>query len=150
MTVIAAELLAAAPRAQPHIVAAIADQWDAVSAKYGLTNRNRAIGFLSTAYEESGGFTVLSENLNYSAARAAQVFPGYFPSVAAAQPCAFTMTGNGTQSIFYDRGDVFFASLHGDPQQEYPFFLGHADERGAGEMADLGCIGVVKPIVKTQ
>ena len=41
--------------------------------------------------------------------------------------------GNGTQSIFYDRGDVFFASLHGDPQQEYPFFLGHADERGAGE-----------------
>lgn len=41
--------------------------------------------------------------------------------------------GNGTQSIFYERGDVFFASLHGDPKVEYPFFLGHADERGSGE-----------------
>lgn len=40
--------------------------------------------------------------------------------------------GNGTQSIFYERADVFYASLHGDPQTEYPFFLGHADERGAG------------------
>ena len=40
--------------------------------------------------------------------------------------------GNGTQAIFYDRGDVFFASLHGDPRVEYPFFLGYADERGVG------------------
>ncbi len=40
--------------------------------------------------------------------------------------------GNGTQAIFYDRADVFFLSIHGDPQTEYPFFLGHADERGAG------------------
>ena len=45
--------------------------------------------------------------------------------------------GNGTQSIFYDRADVFFASLHGDPRVEYPFFLGHADERGSGN--GLGC-----------
>jgi acetoin utilization deacetylase AcuC-like enzyme len=41
--------------------------------------------------------------------------------------------GNGTQSIFYDRADVFFASLHGDPSTEYPFYLGHADERGVGD-----------------
>ncbi len=41
--------------------------------------------------------------------------------------------GNGTQSIFYGRKDVFFASLHGDPRTEYPFFLGHADEEGEGE-----------------
>jgi acetoin utilization deacetylase AcuC-like enzyme len=41
--------------------------------------------------------------------------------------------GNGTQSMFYDRSDVFFASLHGDPAVEYPFFLGYAGERGAGE-----------------
>ncbi|MBB2487815.1 histone deacetylase family protein [Mitsuaria sp. WAJ17] len=40
--------------------------------------------------------------------------------------------GNGTQAIFYGREDVFFLSIHGDPQTEYPFFLGHADERGAG------------------
>jgi len=40
--------------------------------------------------------------------------------------------GNGTQAIFYDRLDVFFASIHGDPHTEYPFFLGYADERGVG------------------
>ncbi len=40
--------------------------------------------------------------------------------------------GNGTQSIFYDRADVLFVSLHGDPLTEYPFYLGHADEAGAG------------------
>lgn len=45
--------------------------------------------------------------------------------------------GNGTQDIFYHRGDVFFASLHGDPRTEYPFFLGHADEQGEG--AGLDC-----------
>lgn len=40
--------------------------------------------------------------------------------------------GNGTQTIFYERADVFTVSIHGDPSTEYPFFLGHADERGAG------------------
>ncbi|BAP45175.1 histone deacetylase superfamily protein [Pseudomonas sp. StFLB209] len=36
--------------------------------------------------------------------------------------------GNGTQAIFYDRSDVFFTSIHGDPANEFPFFLGYADE----------------------
>lgn len=40
--------------------------------------------------------------------------------------------GNGTQDIFYARDDVFFASIHGDPLTEYPFYLGHADETGSG------------------
>lgn len=40
--------------------------------------------------------------------------------------------GNGTQDIFYDRGDVLFVSLHGAPEHAFPYFLGHADERGAG------------------
>jgi acetoin utilization deacetylase AcuC-like enzyme len=41
--------------------------------------------------------------------------------------------GNGTQVIFEDRADVVFASLHGDPRQEYPYFLGYEDEHGTGE-----------------
>ncbi|KLE35333.1 histone deacetylase family protein [Aurantiacibacter luteus] len=47
--------------------------------------------------------------------------------------------GNGTQDIFYERGDVFFASIHADPKTDFPFFWGHADERGlvAGEGATL-------------
>lgn len=40
--------------------------------------------------------------------------------------------GNGTQTLFYDRGDVSFVSLHADPAWEYPYFLGYADETGAG------------------
>ena len=43
--------------------------------------------------------------------------------------------GNGTQAIFYGRSDVLFASIHGDPRTEYPFYLGHADETGEGEGA---------------
>lgn len=43
--------------------------------------------------------------------------------------------GNGTQSIFYHRADVLFVSVHGDPMTEYPFYLGHTDETGAGEGA---------------
>jgi acetoin utilization deacetylase AcuC-like enzyme len=39
--------------------------------------------------------------------------------------------GNGTQAIFYERADVHVASLHGDPMTDYPYYLGHADERGA-------------------
>ncbi len=40
--------------------------------------------------------------------------------------------GNGTQTCFYERSDVLTLSIHGDPLTEYPFFLGHADECGAG------------------
>jgi acetoin utilization deacetylase AcuC-like enzyme len=41
--------------------------------------------------------------------------------------------GNGTQQIFWRRGDVLYASIHGDPMRVYPFFLGHADEAGEGD-----------------
>jgi acetoin utilization deacetylase AcuC-like enzyme len=40
--------------------------------------------------------------------------------------------GNGTQSIFYERDDVLFTSIHGHPEAEFPFFLGYADELGEG------------------
>ena len=41
--------------------------------------------------------------------------------------------GNGTQDIFYARGDVLFVSIHADPGMDYPYFWGHADETGEGE-----------------
>jgi acetoin utilization deacetylase AcuC-like enzyme len=40
--------------------------------------------------------------------------------------------GNGTQAIFYTRGDVLFVSQHADPAFEFPFFSGFADESGEG------------------
>jgi len=45
--------------------------------------------------------------------------------------------GNGTQGIFWDRDDVLFVSVHGDPAGYYPWYVGHARERGGG--AGLGC-----------
>ncbi|HEY0518345.1 MAG TPA: histone deacetylase family protein [Ilumatobacteraceae bacterium] len=47
--------------------------------------------------------------------------------------------GNGTQQIFYERGDVQFVSIHMDPDQNYPWFVGRAHERGegSGEGANL-------------
>lgn len=41
--------------------------------------------------------------------------------------------GNGTQEIFYGRNDVLFASLHGDPLDAFPYYLGGADEIGSGD-----------------
>ncbi len=41
--------------------------------------------------------------------------------------------GNGTQQIFYARGEVQFVSLHGDPDRAYPYYSGFADETGAGD-----------------
>jgi acetoin utilization deacetylase AcuC-like enzyme len=41
--------------------------------------------------------------------------------------------GNGTQDIFYGRGDLLFVSIHADPRTDYPYYWGHADETGEGE-----------------
>jgi acetoin utilization deacetylase AcuC-like enzyme len=41
--------------------------------------------------------------------------------------------GNGTQQIFWRRGDVLYVSLHADPGRQFPFFLGRANETGEDE-----------------
>jgi acetoin utilization deacetylase AcuC-like enzyme len=38
--------------------------------------------------------------------------------------------GNGSQAIFWDEPQVFFASIHGHPAEEYPYYSGYADETG--------------------
>ncbi len=43
-----------------------------------------------------------------------------------------THAGNGTEDIFYDRADVFTASMHTDPANYPPHYAGYADERGTG------------------
>lgn len=47
--------------------------------------------------------------------------------------------GNGTQGIFYERGEVLTISIHADPSNYFPFYAGYADEtgRGAGAGANL-------------
>ena len=56
--------------------------------KYEINTPNRAAGFLAQCGHESNGFTVLKENLNYSAEGLNKIFKKYFPTVADAQPYA--------------------------------------------------------------
>ncbi len=75
---------------------AIAAQLDAVSAaedtlfeEFGIADRPiRLHFFLAQIGHESGGLTIVEENLNYSAARLVQVWPRRFPNRNAAQPYA--------------------------------------------------------------
>ena len=41
--------------------------------------------------------------------------------------------GNGTQEFFDEIKSVFTASIHGDPEFEYPYFWGYAEETGKGQ-----------------
>lgn len=78
----------------------------------------------------AGGFCYLN-----NAAIAAQVLAD-----GGAKPAVLDVDvhhGNGTQGILYERDDVFFCSVHGDPRGLYPWYAGYVDETGAGR--GLGC-----------
>ncbi|ETX15923.1 acetylpolyamine aminohydrolase [Roseivivax halodurans JCM 10272] len=70
--------------------------------------------------------------MNVSAIAAARLLKGH-DSVAILD--IDTHHGNGTQDIFYDRGDVLFVSVHTDTADYYPFFTGTAEETGHGDGA---------------
>ncbi|GEN25833.1 histone deacetylase family protein [Halomonas cupida] len=53
--------------------------------------------------------------------------------------------GNGTQEIFYDRGDVWTGSLHADPSDFYPFYWGTAEEQGMGP-GDRANVNIPLPV----
>lgn len=43
--------------------------------------------------------------------------------------------GNGTEQVFWRRGDVLYVSLHAHPERQYPYVLGWEDETGEGDGA---------------
>ncbi|MFA2535845.1 histone deacetylase family protein, partial [Pseudomonas chlororaphis subsp. aurantiaca] len=79
--------------------------------------------------EAAGGFCYLN-----NAAIAAQVLREQFARVAVLDTDMHH--GQGIQEIFYERDDVLYVSVHGDPTNFYPGVAGFADERGSG--AGLG------------
>lgn len=118
-----------------------AGTWDAVhtSADVALTGMSRIVQNDRVAFalcrppghhagvEYMGGYCFLN-----NAAIAAQ---GFLDN-GARRVCVLDVDyhhGNGTQGIFYQRPDVLFVSLHGDPKVSYPYFSGHRDEHGAGD-----------------
>lgn len=82
--------------------------------------------------DRASGFCFLN-----NAAIAAEYLRSAFPKVAIVD--FDTHHGDGTQAIFFGRGDVFYGSTHTDPSAYYPHFAGYADEIGvgAGEGANL-------------
>ena len=54
--------------------------------KYDIVTVERVAGFLAQCGHESADFTILKENLNYSADGLHKVFPKRFPTLEAAQP----------------------------------------------------------------
>lgn len=67
--------------------AAVADAWNAAWAEFGITDPMEQAGLIGVCTAETGGFTITSENLNYTSAdRLVAVFPSRFHSAAEAQP----------------------------------------------------------------
>lgn len=62
------------------------EAFNTVLPRYNITTVERVAAFLAQCGHESADFTVLKENLNYSAEGLSKVFPKRFPTVAAAQP----------------------------------------------------------------
>jgi acetoin utilization deacetylase AcuC-like enzyme len=116
-----------------------ADTWDSAywSAQTAIAAADLVIGGESAAYalcrppghhafaDMAGGFCFLNNS-----AIAAQhcVRAGLRPAILDVD----LHHGNGTQGIFYKRGDVLTVSIHADPERYYPFFWGYAQERGEG------------------
>jgi acetoin utilization deacetylase AcuC-like enzyme len=123
-------------------VPVLAATWHAAktSAHVAVEGAQRILGGAGEAYalcrpsghhtyaDLAGGFCYLN-----NAAIAAQVLVS-----GGAKPAVLDVdvhAGNGTQSILYERDDVFFCSVHGDPRELYPWYAGYPDETGTGRGA---------------
>ena len=116
-----------------------AETWPTVcdTANVALTAAERVLDGAAEAYavcrppghhaygDAAGGFCFLN---NIAIAAQFAVDRGRRPAIIDVDVHA----GNGTQGIFYRRGDVMTVSLHRDPDDYYPYFAGHGGERGEG------------------
>lgn len=82
-----------APHARDNYLEAIR-QGDPLFEQHGITTPLRAAHFLAQALHETGGFTVLRENMNYSAGRLVEIFGVGHHSAAVTASEAATLAGH--------------------------------------------------------
>ena len=61
-----------------HVPDSVINQIPEIMEKFQINTTLRLSHFLAQCQHESGNFSIVNENLNYSAARLGQVFPAYF------------------------------------------------------------------------
>jgi len=69
-------------RLKGHIPDTVISQIPEVASKFGINNPVKLAHFLAQCGHESGGFRLVSENLNYSADGLRKIFPKYFRDVS--------------------------------------------------------------------
>ena len=69
-------------RLKGHIPDSVISQIPEVASKFGINNPVKLAHFLAQCGHESGGFKLVSENLNYSADGLRKIFPKYFKDVS--------------------------------------------------------------------
>ena len=97
------------PRAKAGHVDALAARSTAIFNEFGISQLpNRLHFFLAQIGHESGGLSIVEENLNYSAPRLMQIFPNRFPTLASAEAVAGSpqRVGNAIYANRMGNGDV--------------------------------------------
>lgn len=82
------QLKSLAPKTDEHRLQAFVEPLNDAFVGYQIDTPERVSAFLAQAIHESGGFSRLQENLNYTAERLVAVWPKRFPTVDSARPFA--------------------------------------------------------------
>lgn len=78
----------AASNVNPDILRAMAAAFNQYAVAYKMTTKERIAEFIAQIANETGGFKTFVENMNYSAKRLMEVWPGRYPTLKAAMPYA--------------------------------------------------------------